>query len=78
MTITRPGATIVLEARGNSRETPYIGKVKVNGRTWNHNFLRHEDLVKGARIRFRMSEKPVTGRGTRTEDRPYSFSEEGK
>ena len=78
MTITRPDATIVLEARGNSRETPYIGKVKENGRTWNHNFLRHEDLVKGARIRFRMSEKPVTGRGTRTEDRPYSFSEEGK
>ena len=48
--------------------------MKVGGKAWGHNYLRHEDLVRGARIVFDMASEPATGRGTAAEDRPYSFS----
>ncbi len=78
VTVTRPDVKFVLEAPRNGSDRPYIGKIRINGRTWKHNYLRQSDLQKGARIRFQMEEAPVTDRGTGTDDRPYSFSEEGK
>ena len=70
------GGAIELEAPGNGPDTRYIGRMKVNGSDWTHNFLRHSDLVKGARIRFDMQAEPDRGRGTEEEDFPYSFSRE--
>ena len=50
--------------------------MKVNGKTWAHNYLEHGDLVKGATLQFGMGDKPNTGRGTHDDDKPYSFSQE--
>ena len=54
----------------------YIQAMKVDGRNWNHNYLRHSELVDGAKIDFAMDATPEYGRGTKEEDRPYSFSRE--
>ena len=70
------GRDIVITAKGNGPENVYIAKAKLNGRNWTRNYLKYEDLVKGARIKFTMSATPVKTRGTADADAPYSFSRE--
>ena len=38
--------------------------------------LQIGDLVQGAKLQFGMGTKPATDRGTKKEDKPYSFSQE--
>jgi len=38
--------------------------------------VEYGDLVKGARLQFGMGTTPATDRGTKKEDKPYSFSQE--
>ena len=70
------GAELVIEAEGNAPSRRYIASAEVDGKPYTHNFLRHSELVKGARVRLTMSEEPNTTRGTAEEDAPYSFSRE--
>jgi hypothetical protein len=42
--------------------------------SWSKNYFKHGDLVKGARIVYKMNSMQNTARGTAPEDRPYSFS----
>ena len=77
VTVSLPnGKDIVLTAPENSAENFYIDGIKLNGKTWNKDYFKHGDLVRGARITYRMASKPNTSRGTAPEDRPYSFSKE--
>ena len=69
------GKTIRIDAKDNKPETPYVAEMKLNGRRYDRTYLKHGDLTKGAHLRFRMSERPDTTRGTGPE-RPYSFSNE--
>ena len=48
----------------------------VNGKEYNHNYITHETLLRGADIMVRMSTQPNRSRGTADEDAPYSFSKE--
>ena len=76
-TISLPsGKEIVMDAPDNSKENFYIDAVKLDGKAWNKDYFKHSDLVKGARISYKMSSEPNTSRGTAPEDRPYSFSKE--
>ena len=50
--------------------------MKVDGKTWTHNYVEHGDLVRGAKLSFGMGTEPALTRGTKTEDKPYSFSQE--
>lgn len=68
------GRTMLIDAPGNSPEHFYVEKLRLNGRRYDKNYLRHEDLLRGGILRFRMGEKPNLLRGTREEDAPYSFS----
>ena len=75
VTVSLPdGKEIVLEAPGNSKDNYYISSVSLNGKAWTRNYLKHSDLIRGARIRYKMSPAPDTTRGTANVDRPYSFS----
>ncbi len=53
------GKELVINAEGNSRQTPYIESMKVNGKASNSNFLSHSEMVKGAKLDFTMSAEPV-------------------
>ena len=52
----------------------YIQSMKVDGKTYNHNYLEHDLLTRGSDIRFVMGETPNKRRGTDKKDQPYSFS----
>ena len=73
--VTENGKKIVIKAPGNSKENVYVDSFKLNGSKRSANFVTHEQLVKGAKLTFKMSDKPNTSRGTKPADRPYSFSE---
>ena len=52
------GQSVIINAAGNSTETPYISSMKFNGKAHESNFLNHSELVKGAKIDFTMSSEP--------------------
>ncbi len=68
------GNKVEINAFGNAPENRYISEMKVNGKVSSKNYLTHNDLMKGAKIDFVMSEKPDKSRGTKKVDFPYSFS----
>ena len=68
------GKTIEVTAKDNCPENVYVEKLKVDGRNYSRNYITHSQLKAGARLGFKMSDTPNTGRGTADGDRPYSFS----
>ena len=70
------GKRIRISARDNGKENVYVKSMKIGGKTLTRNFIRHDELVGGAEIEFRMSSSPDFVRGTAESDRPYSFSTE--
>lgn len=70
------GKEIAIKANNNSKENRYIAEMKVNGKKYTKNYLTHEELMKGAKIDFKMSPTPNKNRGTDKSDFPYSFSNE--
>lgn len=75
MTVNLPsGKKIRISAPDNSRDSFYIDRMTLDGKVYTKDYLRHEDLVKGAKIVFDMSSEPNFTRGTGADDRPYSMS----
>ncbi|MCF0197069.1 MAG: glycoside hydrolase family 92 protein, partial [Bacteroidaceae bacterium] len=70
------GNDIEINAPKCSSQNMFVRNMKYNGETYNLNYLKHSDLVKGATIEFGMSDKPNKQRGTSEEAAPYSFSNE--
>ena len=72
------GKKVVISAPNNDVENRYIQSMTLNGKNYTKNFLTHEDLMKGAKINFKMSSTPNKSRGVNTIDFPYSFTNELK
>ncbi|MCD8071938.1 MAG: GH92 family glycosyl hydrolase [Alistipes sp.] len=72
------GNKVVIDAPGNDEDTRYIESMRVDGNQYNKNYLTHGQLDAGARIEYRMADRPNTGRGITKEDFPYSFSNEAQ
>ena len=70
------GKDITVKAKNNSADNVYVQNLKIGSRRWKRNFVRHEDLLKGTVLKFRMSSEPDKSRGTAPDDAPYSMSEE--
>lgn len=70
------GKDFIINAKGNDEDHLYISGMKLNGKNWTRNYLTHGQLTSGAKIKFTMSAEPCTSRGTKSSDKPYSFSEE--
>lgn len=68
------GKTVTIKSNNNNPENRYVKSMKVNGKTYDKNYLTHEQFLKGATIWFDMSESPNKNRGVKEESRPYSFS----
>lgn len=71
-TLHLPGGDVVIKA--DDVRFSYVKNLKLNGRDYSHNYLRHSDLVNGASLSFSMSSEPSYTRGVSPEDRPYSLS----
>jgi predicted alpha-1,2-mannosidase len=48
---------LILNAPENSDEKPYIHSVKWNGKTYRNNWISHSEMMKGAVIDYRMTDK---------------------
>lgn len=68
------GKRVLIDAKDNSNENIYIGRMLLNGKKYNHNYITHKALASGARLKMFMTSQPNFSRGTADEDAPYSFS----
>ena len=70
------GKKVVLQAPKNSDENRYISEMKVNGKKYTKNYLKHDQLLNGVKIQYTMNDQPVYNRGVNVYDFPYSLSNE--
>jgi predicted alpha-1,2-mannosidase len=70
------GKKLVIEAPDNSDKNRYVGKLKLNGKNYEKNWLSHNELLQGGKLEFKMVDEPNKNRGTQPTDFPYSFSTE--
>lgn len=68
------GNKMVINAPENRANNRYVETMKLNGKSYNRNYLTHADLLSGGEIMFQMSSTPNYQRGINPEDFPYSFS----
>ncbi|WP_299825967.1 GH92 family glycosyl hydrolase [uncultured Pontibacter sp.] len=68
------GKEFVIEAPANSKENLYIQKATLNGKKYEKNWISHEDILKGGKLKFDMGAEPNQHRGTEQSAVPYSFS----
>ncbi len=70
------GNDVIINAPDNSNANRYIGKLTVNGKATDRNYLTQKELFDGAVLNFEMQDTPATTRGTAPGSVPYSFSSE--
>nr|WP_319512449.1 GH92 family glycosyl hydrolase [uncultured Draconibacterium sp.] len=68
------GNEFVIDATNNSKENVYVNDVKLNGESYNKNFLKHATIQNGGEVVFDMANKPNKTRGTETSSFPYSMT----
>ena len=68
------GNTLEIEAPQNGPGNRYIRGITMNGKSYDKNFFKYADLMKGGKITFEMDSKPDKNRGTDESAFPYSFS----
>jgi predicted alpha-1,2-mannosidase len=64
------GKRLVVEARGNAPDRPYVQAIHWNGRPWTKSWIAHADLVRGGTLSFTMSATPNKAFGAAPGDRP--------
>jgi len=72
------GKKMVIESPNNSAANRYVDSMTLNGKQYGKNYLTFGDLTAGGTIKFDMTDRPNTSRGTQPDDFPYSFSGEEK
>lgn len=68
------GKKLVIEARDNRKENVYVQSIRLNGKGVHNNYIRHNDLLKGGNLVFKMGPDAEMKRGTKEESFPYSMS----
>lgn len=72
------GKNFVINAPANSDANRYMEIVKLNGKTYTKNFIKHADLMHGGVMDIQMGDKANKTRGISEADLPYSFSRDEK
>jgi predicted alpha-1,2-mannosidase len=68
------GKTFTITSSGNTSENVYVNDIKLNGKTYGENYIRHNEFLNGGNLEFKMSAEPNKERGTSEESFPYSMS----
>ena len=66
--------SIIIDSPENSDKNIYIDRLKLNGKDHSKNWVDHFELLKGAKLKFEMADKPNLKRGTEDSDAPFSIS----
>jgi putative alpha-1,2-mannosidase len=67
------GRRLVVEAKDNGPDSPYIQSVTWNGQPWSRSWITHKDLAAGGTLVFQMGKTPNKQFGAAPQDRPPSF-----
>lgn len=67
------GRKLIIEARHNSPDHPYIQSARLNGRPYSKTWISHAQIVAGAHLQLTMGPHPNPAYGAALEDRPPSF-----
>lgn len=68
------GESITVKANNNSDKNIYIQSMKLNGKEYNKNYIKHSDLENGATIEFTMGSTPNTSWGSSEDSLPTSIT----
>lgn len=68
------GKQFIIEANNNSRQNVYIQSATLNGNAYTHNWITYDDIKKGGRLHFEMSNQPNKIKGLANADKPFSLS----
>jgi predicted alpha-1,2-mannosidase len=68
------GKLLAINAPNNSNQNKYVQNVQFNGKSWDKNWLPHNELQKGGTVTFTMGSTPNKSRGVSAAAFPYSFS----
>lgn len=53
------GKQFTIRASGLSKKNIYVKRMFLNGKPYNHLYIKHEDIMAGGELRFEMTDKPV-------------------
>ncbi|MFD1787872.1 GH92 family glycosyl hydrolase [Sphingomonas floccifaciens] len=74
-TLTLPrGKRFTVIARGLGDANRYVGSVRLNGQPLQRGYIRHDELLAGGTLEFRMSRTPNRSWATAPAERPYSMT----
>ena len=68
------GKRFTVIARGLSAANRYVASVRLNGQPLRRSFIRHDEIIGGGTLEFRMAAKPDRTWAIDRLDRPYSMS----
>lgn len=68
------GKKLVIEAKNNASDCPYIQSAKLNGKAFTRTWLTFDELTGGGVLRYEMGKQPNKNWGIKPEDRPFSVS----
>jgi predicted alpha-1,2-mannosidase len=68
------GKKLTINAPENSAENVYVGKISLNGKPVDRNFIRHSELQGGGVLTFSMQRSPDHRRGISDDASPFSMS----
>jgi putative alpha-1,2-mannosidase len=68
------GKTLVIEAKGNAPNRPYVRSVTWDGKPYTRSWFSHAQILQGGTIVFEMGEQPNEKFGAAAADRPPSFA----
>lgn len=69
------GNSFVIKAANNSTENVFIEKASLNGSPLERPWIKHDEVMQGGELTFRMSKKPNKEWGASIQNRPPSMSE---
>lgn len=52
------GKQFTIRASGFSKKNIYVKRIFLNGKPYNHLYIKHEDIMAGGELRFEMTDKP--------------------
>lgn len=66
------GKTFTVQTVHNSAENKYIQRITLNGKPYNHSYIRHADILKGGTLSIEMGSQPNYDFGKQPQERPVS------
>ncbi|WP_430815762.1 GH92 family glycosyl hydrolase [Carboxylicivirga sp. RSCT41] len=66
------GKQFIIKAKNASKKNIYVQSVTLNGKPWDKSYIRHNDIVNGGELIFKMGSRPSKSWGVDAASVPYS------